>query len=315
MSIYENLTDFAGKPVEDWLPDSTAFDPSAIHYRLRVDYDDMENSRLWVDRFAAHLSQPNVEQTSGLVVGVWGASWAEGKANTADEVVSALVSARDKLPHLKALFLGDIVSEENEISWIEQADISPLFQAYPNLEILAVRGGNRLRLGRVQHHRLKRFIIQSGGLSREIAQDAIMADFPALEHLELWLGDANYGANTTPEDFSPLLNSERFPALTYLGLRDSQIIDDLAGVLANAPLLTRLHTLDISLGNLSDVGAAALVKSPLITHLKKLDVHHHYCSEEMIAQLKKLPIEVDASDPKQEDQWGDERWRFIAVSE
>lgn len=315
MALYENLSEFAGKPVFDWLPDAATFDPSAVHYRLRVDYDDMENSRLWVDRLAAYLKQPNVEQTTGLVVGVWGTEWAGGKANTADDMIAALVAAREKLPTLRALFVGDIISEENEISWIEQGDIAPLLAAYPQLETLVVRGGNHLRLGKVQHSKLKHFTIQSGGLRRDIVQDAIMADFPELEHLEMWLGDDNYGADSTPEDLAPLLSGECFPKLTYLGLRDSDIADDVAGVLANAPLLKRLQVLDLSLGNLSDVGAAALVKSPLVLHLKKLDIHHHFCSDAMVEQLQKLPIEVDTSDRQQEHEWNGERWRFIAVSE
>jgi hypothetical protein len=211
--------------------------------------------------------------------------------------------------------MGDIVMEESEISWIEQGDVSPLFNAYTDLETLAIRGGNHLRLGKVQHSNLKELIIETGGMNREIAQDAIMADLPALEHLELWLGEENYGATTTPEDFAPLLNGERFPKLTYLGLRDSEIADDLAGVLANAPLVRRLQVLDLSLGNLSDVGANALLKSPLIPGLKKLDIHHHYCSDAVMEELKKLPIEVDMSDREQPDRWNNEEHRFIAVGE
>lgn len=314
MTINENLTKFAGKPVEDWTPDITTIDPSKVHYRIRLEYEDITNHTLWADRLAAYLDVPGSDKTTGIVIGVWGQTWEAG-GDSADDVVRALVSARDKLSNLKAIFMGDIVMEESEISWIEQGDISPLFNAYADLEILGVRGGNHLRLGKIQHSKLKQLIIETGGMSREIAQDAIMADLPELEHLELWLGEENYGATTTPEDFTPLLNGERFPKLTYLGLRDSEIADDLAGVLANAPLIKRLDVLDLSLGNLSDVGANALLKSSLIPGLKKLDIHHHYCSDAVMEQLKKLSIEVDMNDRETPDQWGDEEHRFIAVGE
>src|SRR5436190_5616126 len=154
MTINENLTEFAGKPVKDWTPDTAKFDPAKIHYRLRLAYDDIEEQASWVNQFMAYLDQAGVEQTTGFVVGMWGENWS-GDADTADNVIEALVAARDKLPKLKALFVGDIISEENEISWINQGDISPLFQAYPDLEILTVRGGDGLRVGRVQHAKLK----------------------------------------------------------------------------------------------------------------------------------------------------------------
>ena len=42
----------------------------------------------------------------------------------------------DRLPALEALFLGDITFEQQEISWIQQSDISPLFLAFPRLRVL-----------------------------------------------------------------------------------------------------------------------------------------------------------------------------------
>jgi hypothetical protein len=84
--------------------------------------------------------------------------------------------------HLKPSFL-----------WIQQCDVSPLFAAYPRLEHFCVRGADGLSFGALRHDRLKSLIIQSGGLGANVVRE-VAADAPELEHLELWLGDENYGA-------------------------------------------------------------------------------------------------------------------------
>ena len=42
----------------------------------------------------------------------------------------------------------------------------------------------------------------------------------------------------------------------------------------------------------------ALLTAPEIRRLKRLDLHHHFCSPEMVEQLKDLGIDVDTSDPR-----------------
>jgi hypothetical protein len=232
--------------------------------------------------------------------------------------VKAVAKAARKLPNLRAIFLGDITGEETEISWITQSDVGPLLAAYPQLEHLGVRGGTNLKFQVPRHEQLKALVVQSGGLSRKFVHGVFQADLPALEHLELWLGEARYGADTTPEDFAPLLAGTRFPKLKYLGLRDSEIADDLAAVLASAPVLKKLRTLDLSLGTLTDAGAKALIGSKLARKLEKLDVHHHYCSRAVVKQLKALGPKVDASDAQaDEHDLADEDFdeRFVAVGE
>jgi hypothetical protein len=81
---------------------------------------------------------------------------------------------------------------------------------------------------------------------------------------------------------------------------------------ATAPVLDHVRVLDLSLGTLGDVGAAALLASPAVARLQKLDIHHHYCSDEMVARLQGLGIEVDASEQEREE---DEDDRYVAVGE
>lgn len=325
--INEHATEFAGKPVKDWSPGDAA-DPQ-FTYRLMVDYED---ATLWMDKLAAFLDTPGVEQATGLIVGNWGEV---ASGDNSAEIVEALTVARDRLPNLTALFMGDILGEESELSWINQTDVSPLFSAYPRLEQFRIRGGAGLRFGGLHNPHLKTLIVETGGLPVEALQDILNAQLPNLEHLEIWLGEANYGWNGSIESLKPLVETDLFPKLTYLGLRNSDISDAIAAALVHAPIMQHLRVLDLSMGTLSDEGATALLQSPHLSRLEKLDLHHHYLSDTMIAQLTgslapgvavQLPLEslapepnrsrrigvvVDVSDPQQEEEYG----RYVAIGE
>jgi len=306
MTVNANLEEFGGLQVTEWEADAPLADAERSAYRVRVGWDD-EGS--WVEKFNKLLDDPASRQLAGLVVGLWTPAMHEG--NGWREVVDALVAAKDRLPNLRALFFGDISYEECEISWIEQGDISPLWDAYPHLERLGVRGTNNLSLDELRLPVLQTLAIESGGLAASIFHEILRAQLPALRHLEIWLGSENYGGTVRPEDLAPLLDGTLFPRLEYLGLRDSEFEDEIAAILAAAPVVDRLRVLDLSMGTLSDDGAAALLASPAVARLAKLDISHNYCSEAMVERLMGLGIEVDASD--REDAELDDR--FIAVSE
>ncbi|MBV9124451.1 MAG: STM4015 family protein [Planctomycetes bacterium] len=281
-----------------------------VALRLDLSYEEAREGGRLTDRLAALLQDPAAGQVSALVIGNW-----SFEGENAAPIVEALVAARDKLTNLKSLFLGDIVMEEQEISWIQQTDMSPLFDAYPELEHLRIRGGTGLSLGTVKHKHLQSLILESGGLPVEVVRAVGSAKLPALEHLELWLGTPEYGGNATVEDLQPILAGKQFPKLHYLGLRDSEMADQVAAAVAQAPVLKKIRVLDLSLGNLSDEGAKALLASPAVAQLEKLDIHHHYVSKELVKQLKALGITVDAGDPEEPDEYDDEVHRYIAVSE
>lgn len=297
---YDHISELAGWKVKDWSPDDGPLDPTHFIYRIAVEYDDQQS---WSDKLGSFLQDPAAKEITGLVVGLWTTDVLEESDSIA--VVETLAAASPRLPALKILFIGDILSEESEISWIEQTDLSQIFQAYPQLAYFGARGGSSLRLGNIQLQYLRTLVIEAGGLSREVVHDIQSSDLPALEHLEIWLGTPDYGGDTTIEDLAPLLRKPLFPKLRYLGLRNSAITNGIASVFAYAPILERIEVFDLSLGTLTDEGAQVLLQSPLIAKLKKLDVHHHFCSDEMTAQLKQLSIEVDASGQEAREQsWG-----------
>src|SRR5919199_1803102 len=296
MLLYEHATEFAGMPVVEWEPGTRLVDPANNAYRVSLSYDESEGGASWEEKFNALLADPRASEVQALVVGVWGDL--SGPLGGSHETVEALAAASGRLPGLRALFLGDIVSEEHEISWIQQSLVLPIFTAYPELEHFRVRGGEGLRFGTFRHERLKSLVVESGGLDASVVRDITSSELPSLEHLELWLGDSNYGATAEIVDLAPIFTGRLFPKLSYLGLRDSELSDAIAVAVAHSPVIEQLRVLDLSLGTLSDSGAAAFLSSPAAARLELLDIHHHYCSDEMIEKLKAAGIKVDAGDPQ-----------------
>jgi hypothetical protein len=304
--IYDNLEEFVDLPVvdfqsaEDWNGTKSA-------YRIRIGWDDAPED--FVKRLNALAAMEESDALTALVIGGW---CGDDSSSSSEHVVQALVTNANRFKGLRAIFFGDIISEENEISWITQSDLSPVLSAFPNLELLRIRGGSDLELTPIEHQSLLHLGIETGGLPRAVIRQVFQCSFPNLEHLELWLGTDGYGGDATVEDLQPVLTGELFPKLKYLGIRNTDQIDDFVAVIVNSPILDRIETLDLSLGNMTDVGARALLKLSGNTSLKKLDISHHYLTEEMVAELSsKLPMEIDS----QGAQGADEEWRSIFVSE
>lgn len=301
--ISHNAGTFVGKRVVDYDPEKPA--KADVVYRFRSDWD----SDKLIPNLKHFLALPAALEATALVIGAWHGDDSE---TSPEHVIATLVEGRERLPNLLALYLGDITSEENEMSWIHQSDLAPLLQAFPKLQLLRSRGGDGLQLSAPAHEKLRGLAIETGGLDVSVVRSIGMAKFPNLEYLELWLGTEEYGANATVEDLQPILSGQLFPQLKYLGLRNSERADEIAAVLVNCPLVQRLETLDLSLGTLGDDGANALLKLSSPT-LKKLNLHYNYISPDLIKRLKALPLTVDASKPS--DMEEEEEWRFVAVGE
>lgn len=276
-----------------------------VAWALRTEYEGEEFEAIF-ERFLGTVDPASVTH---LVFGYWGFNH-EVNASVARDL---LIEAAPRLPNLKAFFFGDIVMEEAEISWIEQCDLTPLLKAYPALERLDVRGGTGLQLSPVASDALRVLRLESGGLPAGVVRSVAASDLPRLETLDLWLGTANYGGDATLTDLAGILSGERLPALTRLGLMDSEIVDEICAAVASAPVVARLRELDLSMGALTDEGAEALLSGQPLTHLRELNLRHHFLSEPMRARLRAaLPGPLLLIDDPQPDRgWG----RYIAVSE
>ncbi|MEM7626051.1 MAG: STM4015 family protein [Planctomycetota bacterium] len=310
--INENLTEFYGKPVIDFYAGKPLPNTTATAYRVRVDWEDFDNKVTFTDRFDALLTDPGAGGLEALIIGDWGGA---GQGEDVGAVIAALVKAKDRLPNLKALFIGDMVSEESEISWIEQGDLSALWPAYPNLEEFGARGGNNLSLGDMALPQLKKLVVEAGGLPPNVLEEIANASLPQLEHLELWLGTTEYGGDTAIDDVRLILNASCFPKLRYLGLRNSEIADDIAALVGGSKIAGQLSVLDLSLGTLTDKGAEALASAGNLGGLQKLDIHYHFISQEVLGRLREIGVALDASDPQEPDEYGGELHYYVAVSE
>jgi hypothetical protein len=309
--ISEHATEWLGYPVKPFDSDAAekgVADYAKTIYRLTLDWDSEADFPTLFSRF---LANPASAQTPAIIIGQF---HGDDPSQGSEEVVQLLVSARTKLVNLRGIFIGDMLSEENEISWIVQTDVSPLLLAYPNLEHLRLRGTSELSLGgRLLHAKLKSLVIETGGLPPRLMREVLESQLPALEFLELWLGTTSYGGDVTVADLQELLSGNLFPALKHVGLRDSEIVDEIAGTLSSSPVLSRLDSLDLSLGTLSDKGGRALLNNPALKRLKRLDLHRHFLSEGMMKALKSTFPGVNLDDPQDSDTSEDDR--YVAVSE
>jgi hypothetical protein len=311
MTINENLAAFHGRKVIDFEPDEPLPDPAQTALRIGITYDGPFEE--FGDAWSQFLESDGAGKTVALIIGNW--SNPEDGAQPSQDALEILVASADRLPNLRALFFGDITSEENEISWIEQSDVSALWGAFPRLEELGIRGGNGLQLGRIKHATLKILRLESGGLPRGVVASVAAADLPALEHLELWLGTPDYNGNSEPADLAGILDGTRFPRLQTLALRNCEWADELAAAVASAPILARVKRLDLSMGTLGDKGADALIASPAVRNLQHIDISHHYVSDALVAKLRGLGVDLKADERLEPETDGGQEFRYVAVSE
>ncbi|MBL8677688.1 MAG: STM4015 family protein [Myxococcales bacterium] len=308
MVVSSQASTFAGRPIEQW-DNEIGIQNADAAIRVGLDYDAWEDGTKLPDLLSELCEDPKAPQIKALVIGAWSFEPEDGASELYARLASPEIVAR--LSSLRALFVGDITGEECEISWITQSDVGPVLRAYPALEVLQVRGGNSLALSDLSSPALVKLVIETGGLPRSCIESVCNAKLPNLAHLELWLGSENYGADHSVDDLMPLLSGRLFPKLRYLGLRDSEYSDEIARVIADAPVLSQLETLDLSMGTLGDEGAEALLASPQIAKLATLDVSHHYMSDAMVKRLASIGPRLLSSEP----QGADSNRRYIQVSE
>ncbi len=284
-----------------------------ITRRLAVGYDEAEEGKTLLDKVAAFLETAQAAEVESLVIG----TWEEPFENSPQAALDLLAQNQHKLGQLRELFVGDMDSEDCEISWITQGDYTNIFTAFPALERLHIKGSTSLVLSTtpIKHDHLQALTIECGGLPKQVIASVASAQLPNLSYLRLYLGVDDYGFDGALADLQPFMQAGRFPKLSYLGLANSAIADQIAHEIANAPVLAQLETLDLSLGTLSDAGGQALLDSSAIKKLKKLDLHYHFLSDEMVKEFKKLGMQVDVSQQQESEGDDEDEWRYPAVTE
>jgi uncharacterized protein (TIGR02996 family) len=168
---------------------------------------------------------------------------------------------------LRELYLGDTAD------W----DISSTSTAMPDsaaireLRVLELRGGSVALDEQIDLPKLTKFSVESGSLTRKELVAIANARWPELASLEIWFGDPEYGATGGVADIALILAGRGLAKLHTLRLRNCPFADELAAQLIDAPIVRQIHTLDLSMGNLSDRGVAAMLASrAAFAHLDKL---------------------------------------------
>ncbi|WP_411080282.1 STM4015 family protein [Streptomyces sp. cmx-18-6] len=314
----QHLQAFGGLPAVDFQhTDGPADRPAAAAaaWRLSVDPFGDDGERTWEQEFTAFLDAVDPAEVRALIIGQWGEAYDEKSSVP----IGLVIAAADRLTSLEAVFVGDLEMEEAEISWIEQSDVTALLRTFPALTEFGVRGGTDLVFPPTRHERLRSLTIQAGGLPVQVVRGVLDSELPALERLDLWLGVSAYGGDAGVADLAPLLSGTRFPRLRHLGLRNSEVQNEIAAAIASAPVVAQLTTLDLSNGTLGDEGAAALLEGQPLTHLAELDLHHHFLTEAMEQRVRSAlephGVRVDLSGRNEPWDGRGAEGRYTAVSE
>ena len=267
------------------------------YYYDYEEYDNGKGPETMIEEILAHEAFPKLDE---LVIGDWG-SW----DGSCQPIIDGIIENKEKFSHIQKVFIGNMDYEACEVSWILQGNYSKLWVAMPQLKELTIKGSNELVLGEICHEELEALTIICGGLPVSVIQSIQNAKLPKLKKLLLFIGVEEYGFDGDENTIKELLTQAQFPELTYLGITDSEIQDELTEVVLGSKFMEQITTLDLSNGTLTDKGGALLLeKIPQYPNIRKLDIHYNYLSVNMAKKLEALPIEVDASEIEQS--WGDD---------
>jgi hypothetical protein len=206
-----------------------------------------------------------------------------------------------------------------ENSWTAVGDLDG-WVALPRLEVLRIRAGAGGTLGTLDLPSLRTFEYESCAISLPEIESIAKAQWPKLQHLELWLGAKDQGAIETIAPLRPILDGEGLPGLLHLGLCNTELLDDLIPALAECPLLRQLTSLDLSRSTL--VKAEELVRrAPAFRHLTWISLEENLLSDiESDLILEALP-NARIGDQRYDDyadaveSYGEDAGRYVALSE
>ncbi|MFT3694115.1 MAG: TIGR02996 domain-containing protein [Kofleriaceae bacterium] len=222
--------------------------------------------------------------------------------------------------HVRAMRFDDFTQDEQEISWVNPGNLSKLWQL-PNLREVVIHGSD-CTLGAIEAPRLSTFIRKSGGLSEQQVMEIVDAKWPALQHLEIWFGQQNYGAGGDAEMIAPILRGTNLPKLKHLGIVNCEFSLGALEILLAGKLLPRLRSLDLSSGIMWTREFDLLIANvDKLRHLESIDITDNYLSGDQVhALVRALPAIVsndqrDSGDAPMEDEDPDEEWRYAALGE
>lgn len=237
-----------------------------------------------------------------------------------DVVIPALVGS-GTLPLLRVLDMTPDAEFMDQDSWRAVGDLSGLWAVAPQLREVRLKGSGNdqasSKLGTVVAPFLEKFIHISSGLSKGVPISLGKATLPELRHLELYIGQEDYGNTCSVKSFAGILEGKGLPRLEYLAIANSEWERELIVALARAPVVKRLRTLDLTKGTMWREAAQALLEhASSFRHLELLDLSDNYFDDEQCAAIKKAIPCANVDDQKElDDPDDDEPYRYTTVGE
>ena len=178
---------------------------------------------------------------------------------------------------LRSLILGS-VPDVYEPPVPVAADLRELdASATERLERLVIHGG-LVHLGTLDLPHLKELAIITTELSYQTLADLAASELPALERLNLWMGQTHIGTGTQYwKELEVILGGERFPRLRHLALQQLNNADAIVGLILRTPLVKQLRTLGLAMGTMSRDGAQQILEhADAVSHLGLLNLQDNY---------------------------------------
>lgn len=227
------------------------------------------------------LRHPSAELLQVLIIGALGPGEYDYSA-VLSEIALAAPGA------LRQLFVADNTPEHAELAVTSLGDVSVLYGRLPRLERLHLRAG-AMTLGDVQLPGLRELAVSMSRIDEDVLQSIAAARWPSLVSLALHAGRTVLPA----AGISAMAAAASMGALRHLAIRDSDDTGGIVQVLARAPLLQGLASLDLSGGSLGDADAAALLAhAHAFEHLGCLNVEGNMLSPAAVASVSKLCAEI-----------------------
>jgi hypothetical protein len=222
-----------------------------------------------VDTLRALARLPTARFLRELTLGDFGS--AEAPYSDELELVDAIDAFAKSSPP-KTLRKLVIKPTRTRLGSIELGDLSPLLSQLPRLEELTIKAAS-VRLGKIDLPELTRFELATRG-TQAVVREVAAARWPKLQRLVLGFGKTAGGS--TAADLRPILEATSMPELAHLGLRGLPFTDAVVAMLPTARCLSRLRSLDLSKGRLSNDDAQALVDMKgALARLERIDLSGH----------------------------------------
>lgn len=257
------------------------------------------------------IQSPAARLLSDVAVGALEARDHTGGPSTCQEAITVLTS--QSLP-LKRLHLGAFdPSDQAKLARWTVGELSSILEAFPRLQDLHVQGVDAyFSEDAPAHQSLRKLRMETLDLAIEGLDPLIFGKFPSLESLALWCGNDGAGIGGML-----MMLGQATPNLRELSLRNSENTDQLVAGLTHSPIAPGLEVLDLSVGNLSDLGAGALVDmADNLGQLKMLDLRDCELSPEAATAIQARfgpKVRLGGNQRQADGEWneGDTRQRLM----